>query len=73
VGQDECIFKQYLFPKKGWSTNGRIRILPKTDGDGAMFSVFVSDVTGFGAAERTQDELDAFNKWRSERVEARGA
>ena len=42
-GQDECIFKQYIFTKKSWmGPKGQTAIIPKDEGQGLMMSSFVS-------------------------------
>ena len=48
-GQDECIFKQYLFTNKAWTTpEGQKPVIPKDEGLGVMISAFVSREFGFG-------------------------
>jgi hypothetical protein len=38
-GQDECIFKQYLFTGKAWTMpDGQKPIIPKDEGLGVIFS-----------------------------------
>ena len=47
-GQDECIFKQYIFTKKSWmGPEGQTAIIPKDEGQGLMMSSFVSRDYGF--------------------------
>ena len=47
VGQDESVFKQYLFGHKCWvGPGGETQLLPKSDGYSKMVSGFVS--RGFG-------------------------
>jgi hypothetical protein len=42
VGQDEAIFKQFLFLMKMWvGPNGERPLLPKDEGTGTMISTFV--------------------------------
>ena len=42
VGQDEAIFKQFLFLKKLWvGPNGERPFLPKDKGTGTMISTFI--------------------------------
>jgi len=49
IGQDECIFKQYIFTKKGWyNSEGAMQLIPKDDGIGLMISAFVSRKFGYG-------------------------
>jgi hypothetical protein len=48
-GQDECIFKQYLFTGKAWTMpDGQKPIIPKDEGLGVMVSDTVSSEFGFG-------------------------
>ena len=48
-GQDECIFKQYAFTKKSWtSPDGTRPLIPKDEGQGLMLSSFVSREFGYG-------------------------
>ena len=47
-GQDECIFKQYIFCKKSWmGQEGQTALTPKEEGQGVMLSSFVSRDYGF--------------------------
>ena len=63
-GQDECIFKQYAFRKKGWTgPNGERPLMPKDDGQGLMISAFVSREFGFGW-EITSEQLELVNARR---------
>eukprot|EP00957_Ditylum_brightwellii_P003998 304398-Ditylum_brightwellii.AAC.1 len=49
LGQDECIFKQYLLHQKTWqSKDGHFRIHPKDDDSGLMTSGFQGREFGFG-------------------------
>ena len=49
VGQDECVFMQYLLGGKSWvASNGEHALLPKSEGDGKMVSAFQSRQLGFG-------------------------
>ena len=42
-GQDECIYKQYIFCKKSWmGPEGQTALVPKDEGQGVMLSSFVS-------------------------------
>ena len=42
-GQDECIFKQYIFTRKHWQgRNGEVPLIPKDDGAGITLSAFQS-------------------------------
>jgi hypothetical protein len=48
-GQDECIFKQFLFTGKAWTApDGQKPVIPKDEGLGVMISAFVSREFGFG-------------------------
>ena len=62
-GQDECIFKQYLFRAKAWKLNGVSNPMPKDEGYGLMISAFLSRVFGFGM-EMTEDDLRRVNESR---------
>ena len=43
VGQDEAIFKQFLFSNKMWvGPSGQRPLLPKDEGSGTMVSAFVT-------------------------------
>ena len=47
-GQNECIFKQYVFTKKSWvGPQGQTAMTPKDEGQGLMMSPFVSRDFGF--------------------------
>ena len=49
LGQDECIFKQYLFSKGFWThSDGTKQLIPKEEGQGLMLSCFCSREIGFG-------------------------
>jgi hypothetical protein len=68
LGQDECIFKQYLLHRKAWqSKSGRFRIRPKDDGSGVMVSAFQSREFGFGfpAFEQLQNEVNRYRKGKT--------
>ena len=63
-GQDECIFKQYVFCKKTWvGPNGETALTPKDEGHGVMLSSFVSHEYGFDF-QLTASQLKAVNKRR---------
>jgi hypothetical protein len=48
-GQDECIFKQYLFTGKAWTmADGRKPIIPKDEGLGVMVSGILPRKFKFG-------------------------
>ena len=64
IGQDESVFKQYLQTLNQWYLpDGTTVINPKTDGDGIMYSAFVSREFGFGHP-LTAQELDRINQYR---------
>ena len=64
LGQDECIFKQYLFSKGFWThADGTKQLIPKEEGQGLMLSCFCSRELGFGFP-LSQEVLDAINKKR---------
>ena len=64
IGQDECTYKQYLMTKKQWFLPGGISELnPKTNGDGIMYSAFVSREFGFGHP-LSQAQLERINEYR---------
>jgi hypothetical protein len=49
LGQDGCIFKQYILTKKGWTAPDCKKALqPKDEGQGVMISSFVSREFGYG-------------------------
>ena len=49
LGQDECIFKQYALTKKTWnSPDGKVPLVPKSEGQGVMISSFVCREFGTG-------------------------
>ena len=49
IGQDECVFAQYLLSGKMWmGPNKEAPLLPKSDGEGCMISAFQSHDFGFG-------------------------
>ena len=63
-GQDECIFKQYVFKKKAWhGPNGETALVPKDEGQGLMISAFVSRDYGFGF-ELSSYQLSIINNKR---------
>ena len=62
-GQDECIFKQYIFRHKAWTQKKKIRPRPKDEGYGLMMSAFLSRVFGFGM-EMTKDDMEKVNDMR---------
>ena len=43
IGQDKCVFFQYLVSNRNWvGSKGERALLPKSDGDGKMVSAFQS-------------------------------
>ena len=64
IGQDECIFKQFLFAKSFWSLpDGTKQIIPKDDGHGVMLLSFCCWELGLGF-DIPPDVLDIVNKKR---------
>ena len=60
-GQDECIFKQYVFSKKSWmGPHGETPMTPKDEGHGVMLSSFVSREYGFNL-QLTVEQLHQVN------------
>ena len=47
LGQDEAIFKQYIFTKNMWNHKGIFWIVPKDQGYGIMVSAFQYQYFGF--------------------------
>ena len=65
VGQDEAIFKQFLFLYKMWvGPNGERALLPKDEGTGMMISTFISREHGL-IREITSDVLAQVNLRRA--------
>ena len=63
-GQDECIFKQYLFGNKKWFLpDGTTSLLPKDEGMGIMISAFCSREFGYGF-EFTPERMIVVNEFR---------
>ena len=63
-GQDECIFKQYLFTKGVWVLpDGQRQLIPKDEGLGVMLSSLCSREFGYGY-EVTPEILAEVNKNR---------
>ena len=49
LGQDECIFRQFVFSKGMWTCpQGHKQLLPKDQGQGIMLSSFCSRELGYG-------------------------
>ena len=63
LGQDECIFKQYLLKSKSWTHEGKRVLVPKDEGYGVMISAFMSRELGFGVVI-SQEQLDEINQTR---------
>ena len=64
IGQDECIFKQFLFTYKQWILpDGTQPPMPKDEGQGVMLSSFVSRDFGY-SYELTPSELARVNEFR---------
>jgi hypothetical protein len=63
-GQDECIFKQFLFTGKAWiAQDGTKPVIPKDEGLGVMISAFVSREFGFGMI-LSEEDLQKVNEFR---------
>ena len=63
-GQDECIFKQYIFHRMHWvGRDGERPLVPKDEGMGVMLSVFQSREFGFGMP-LTEAQLTIINNYR---------
>ena len=61
IGQDECIFKKYLFTNSQWALpGGQTAIIPKDNGHGMMISAFVSHEFGY-SINLTSAQLDQVN------------
>ena len=61
IGQDKCVFFQYLVSNRNWvGSKGERALLPKSDGDGKMVSAFQSRLTGFGR-QMSEEELKQVN------------
>ena len=64
-GQDECIFKQYIFRNKCWmGPNGETPLTPKDEGQGLMVSGIVSREYGFNwnLSETQLEQVNDFRK-----------
>jgi len=71
IGQDECIFKQYLFRMKRWQHGETRAAMPKDDGAGVMISGFTSRELGWGL-EITEDESFSIRRAFPLRCKRRG-
>ena len=61
IGQDECIFKQYLFTAGYWMMpDGTKQLVPKDEGNGIMLSSFTCRELGY-CCPIADDVLDAVN------------
>jgi hypothetical protein len=70
VGQDEAIFKQFLFSHKMWvAPGGQQALLPKDEGSGIMVSAFVTREHGI-IREISNMVLDEVNEQRLGQVYA---
>ena len=70
VGQDEAIFKQFLFSHKMWvAPGGQRALLPKDEGSGTMVSAFVTREHGI-IREISNMVLDEVNEQRLGQVYA---
>ena len=66
-GQDECIFKQFLFTGKAWTTpDGQKPIILKDEGLGLMISGIVSQEFGFGM-KLSEEDLQKVNDYRRQK------
>ena len=66
-GQDECIFKQYLFSNAQWCLpDGQRAIIPKDEGQGIMISAFVSREFGYGH-DLNASQFAEINNYRKKR------
>ena len=64
IGQDECIFKQYLFTAGYWMMpDGTKQLVPKDEGNGIMLSSFTCRELGYGCPI-SDDVLEAVNLLR---------
>jgi hypothetical protein len=65
LGQDECIFNQYMMKPKNWidTISGRRPLLPKSQGATLMVSAFQCREFGFGM-ELSEDDLFKINQKR---------
>ena len=69
VGQDECIFKAFLYSNLQWSINGVRGVRKKTEGPGEMVSAMQDEIRGFGFP-LTAAELERVNEFRKKRGRA---
>jgi hypothetical protein len=72
LGQDECVFTQFLLGQRTWvGPKGERPLLPKTEGEGYMLSAFVSRDLGFGRP-LSKAELETINVARQPRLQGGG-
>ena len=65
IGQDECIFKQYLLIKKQWVLpDGTTAVNPKEEGMRIMLSSFCSCDFGYGF-KLSAEQLAIVNQFRN--------
>jgi hypothetical protein len=66
-GQDECIFRQFIFTGSSWTgPKGEQGIIPKDEGNGLMILAFQSREFGFGFT-LLPSEIEQVNKFRMEK------
>jgi len=67
IGQDECVFSQFLLTSKMWvGPHKEAPLLPKSDGEGRMISAMQSRDFGFGL-RIPEDKLAQINESRREK------
>ena len=67
IGQDECIFKQFLIVGKQWCLpDGSTAVNPKEEGMGIMLSAFVSRDFGYGF-DFDPAQLAVINEYRKDK------
>ena len=65
LGQDECIFKQFIFTRGTWVLpDGTRQLVPKDEGQGVMLSSFCSRELGYGFNSLCMAILDEVNAKR---------
>ena len=72
IGQDEAVFKQYALPSKSWRVDGKIKLRPKSEGQGVMVSALVDEWRGFGLP-MTSAEIDLVNNVREREASRTGS
>lgn len=63
-GQDEAIYKPYVYSKIQWIVNGVRSLRKKTEGPGEMVSATQDEIRGFGFP-MTKEEIDLMNERRA--------